>query len=224
MAPPSANADGTLGQRVYRALKKDIITGQYQPGEALSEKTLAKRYHSSRTPVREAAARLQQEHLMRIVPNRGYFITQITIQWVNEIYEFRAAVEGACAELAAQNNWDQAVMKQLSELANAEHRVDDRNGYIRFIEADTEFHNAIAGLTRNPLLIRAVADMRSQMERIMYASIDAGYYGELPVMEHQGIVEAIQNRDAALARKRMCDHIYVSKDKVLRLAGGSSRL
>jgi len=224
LAPSSSNPDGTLSQRVYLALKKDIITGQYQPGEALSEKTLAKRYHSSRTPVREAAARLQQEHLMRIVPNRGYFITQITIQWVNEIYEFRAAVEGACAELAAQNNWDQAVMKQLSELANTEHRVDDRDGYIRFIEADTEFHNAIARLTRNPLLIRAVADMRSQMECIMYASIDAGYYGELPVMEHQGIVEAIQKRDAALARKRMCDHIYVSKDKVLRLASGSSRL
>src|SRR5215469_9916084 len=50
-------SNGTLSQRVYLALKKDIITGQYQPGEALSEKELAKRYHGSRTPVREAAAR-----------------------------------------------------------------------------------------------------------------------------------------------------------------------
>jgi GntR family transcriptional regulator, rspAB operon transcriptional repressor len=218
------DSNGTLSQRVYQALKKDIITGQYQPGEALSEKALATRYRGSRTPVREAAVRLQQEHLMRIVANRGYFITQITIQWVNEIYEFRAAVEGASAEVAAQKNWDQAALDRLAQLAYTEHRVDDRPSYVRFIEADTEFHNSIARLTRNPLLIGAVADMRSQMERIMYASIDAGYYGELPVSEHRGIVEAIQNRDAVLARQRMCDHIYISKDKVLRLASGNSRL
>ena len=217
-------SNGTLSQRVYLALKKDIITGQYQPGEALSEKELAKRYHGSRTPVREAAARLQHEHLVRIVANRGYFITQISFQWVNEIYEFRAAVEGASAELAAQKSWDQATLDHMLDLANTERKVDDRASYMRFIEADTEFHIAIAKLTRNPLLIRAVADMRSQMERIMYASIEAGYYGELPVSEHCGIVEAIQNRDPALARKRMCDHIYISKDKVLRLASGSSRL
>lgn len=218
------DSNGTLGQQVYEAFKKDIITGHYQPGEGLSEKDLAKRYRSSRTPVREAAVRLQQEHLMKIVANRGYFVTQISIQWVNEIYEFRAAVEGASAELAAQKNWAQPTLDHLAELANTEHKVDDRASYVRFIEADTEFHNAIAELTRNPLLIRAVADMRSQMERIMYASIDAGYYGELPVTEHCGIIEAIQSRDASLARKRMCDHIYISKDKVLRLASGNSRL
>jgi len=198
--------------------------GVYLPGEALSEKVLAKRYHGSRTPVREAAVRLQQEHLVKIVANRGYFITQITIQHVNEIYEFRAAVEGAAAELAAQKHWDQTALEKLVQLAQTEYRIDDRASYVRFIEADTEFHIAIAELTRNPLLIRAVADMRSQMERIMYASIDVGYYGELPLREHCGIIEAIQNRDATLARKRMCEHIYISKDKVLRLASGNSRL
>ena len=216
--------NGTLSQRVYHALKHDIITGRYQPGEALSEKELAKRYRSSRTPVREAAVRLQQEHLMRIVANRGYFVTQISIQWLNETYEFRAAVEGASAELAAQKNWERSSLEHLGKLADTEHKVDDRASYVSFIQADTEFHNAIAQLTRNPLLIRAVSDMRSQMERIMYASIDAGYYGESPVNEHRGIVEAIESRDAVLARKRMCEHIFISKDKVLRLASGNSPL
>ena len=95
---------------------------------------------------------------------------------------------------------------------------------MRFIELDTQFHIGIAQLTRNPLLVRSVADMRCQMERIMYASLDIGYHGELPSSEHRGIVEAIQKRDAQLARKRMCDHIYISKDKVLRVATRGSRL
>jgi hypothetical protein len=58
---------------------------------------------------------------------------------------------------------------------------------------------------------------------IMYASIDVGYYGELPTKEHLAILEAFQNRAPDAARKRMCDHIFISRDKVLRLATGSSR-
>src|SRR5260370_36560040 len=94
---------GRGGQRekVYPVFKYDIIHGVFQPGEALSEKELAERYKGSRTPVREAAVRLQNERLVRIVPNRGYFVSQITLQVLNDIYEFRTAVECAAAELAA---------------------------------------------------------------------------------------------------------------------------
>jgi len=214
----------SLSERVYQALKQDIIRGVFQQGEALSEKDLAKRYRGSRTPVREAAVRLQQENLMQIVANRGYFITQITIQNVNETYDFRAAVEGGAAELAAQCNWEQGAIDRLAELAQTEYGNDDRESHVRFIELDTQFHIGIAQLTRNPLLVRSVADMRCQMERIMYASLDIGYHGELPSSEHRGIVEAIQKRDPQLARKRMCDHICISKDKVLRLATRGYRL
>lgn len=222
-----AGTTSTLSEKVYSAFKRDIIHGVYQPGESLSEKDLAVRYKGSRTPVREAAVRLQNERLLSIVTNRGYFVSQIGIQDVNDIYEFRASVEGACAELAAQKSSGNGAiekLEQLAQLAQTTYKVDDRASYVQFIEADTEFHMGIALITRNPLLIRAVADMRSQMERIMFAAIDGGYYGELPMREHCVIIEAIQNRDPQLARKRMCDHIYISKDKVLRMASGGSRL
>ena len=78
-------AASTLSEKVYRAFKRDIIHSVYQPGEALSEKALADRYKGSRTPVREAAVRLQNERLLRIVPNRGYFVAQITLQVLNDI-------------------------------------------------------------------------------------------------------------------------------------------
>ena len=58
----------------------------------------------------------------------------------------------------------------------------------------------------------------------MFAAIDIGYYGEVPAREHTEILEAIRRRDAAAARKLMYDHIVGSKDKVLRLASGSSSL
>jgi GntR family transcriptional regulator, rspAB operon transcriptional repressor len=214
----------SLSERVYRALKRDIITGVHTAGEALTENLLARLYKGSRTPVREAAVRLQHEHLLRIVPNRGYFVSNITLQQLNEIYEYRLAVECAAAELAARKTLDPDLVKRLTQLANTNYTVYDRASYECFMVADTEFHVGIARLGRNHVIVRAVNDMRCQMERIMYAAIDIGYYGELPVQEHLGILEAIQDRNPSLARELMYKHIFGSKDKdkVLQLASSGS--
>jgi DNA-binding GntR family transcriptional regulator len=219
--PPTryfATVRDTLSEKVYKAFKRDIIRGVYQPGEPLTEKVLAKRYRGSRTPVRESALRLQQERLLRIVPNRGYFVSQITLQELNEIYEYRTAVECAAAELAATKGGDSELLARLMELAETSYRTDSRESYMQFIEADTSFHMGIARLSRNQMLVRAVSEARSQMERIMYAAIDIHYYGEVPSREHREIMKAIQERNPELARRRMYDHIIQSKDKVLRLA------
>ncbi len=220
---PATTASATLSERVYRALKRDIIHSVYQPGEALSEKALADRYKGSRTPVREAAVRLQNERLLRIVPNRGYFVAQITLQVLNDVYEFRCAVECGAAELAAMKGADAESLRKLAELSQVTCSPDDRESCVRFIEADTLFHVSIARLSRNQMLIQAVSEARSQMERIMFAAIDINYYGEAPSREHREILKAIQERDAARARQRMYEHIIQSKDKVLGLTGFAPR-
>jgi DNA-binding GntR family transcriptional regulator len=213
----------SLSKRVYQALKRDIITGVHPPGEALSEKDLAERYSSSRTPVREAAVRLQQDHLLKIIPNRGYFISKISLQDLTDLYDYRAAVECACAELAAVKGMNPAVLECLEGLANTEYRINDRASYENFIWKDTDFHLGIANLARNHLLLQGVEAARCQMERIMFAAIDIGYYGEVPGREHRGILDAIKNRDSRRARQLMYDHIFGSRDKVLKLASGNPR-
>jgi DNA-binding GntR family transcriptional regulator len=214
------NPPSTLAERVYRLLKRDIIRGALQPGEALNEKVLAARYQGSRTPVREAIMRLQQDNLVRIIANKGYFVAQLTIQELNEIYEFRTEVESLCAALAARRWSDEALFKKLSEEANIKYRTEDRASYMHFIEVDTDFHVGIAQLTRNRLLVRAVADSRCQHERIMFAAIGIDYYGEVPSREHQEILGAIARREPELAANLMRSHIAGSKDKVLQLASG----
>jgi DNA-binding FadR family transcriptional regulator len=93
---------------------------------------------------------------------------------------------------------------------------------VRFIEADTAFHTTVARLSRNQMLIQAVHEARSQMERIMFAAIDIEYYGEAPSREHREILKAIQDRDPDRARVRMYEHVVQSKDKVLGLTGFAS--
>lgn len=225
LLPPRSTSAGpaaTLSEKVYRAFKRDIIHGVYQPGEALSEKELAERYKGSRTPVREAAVRLQNERLLRIVPNRGYFVSQITLQVLNDIYEFRCAIECAAAELAAAKGGDPESLRKLSDLSQVTCSPEDRESCVRFIEADTAFHMTVARLARNQMVLQAVSEARSQMERIMFAAIDINYYGEAPGREHRDILKAIQERNPERARQRMYEHIMQSKDKVLGLTGFSA--
>jgi DNA-binding GntR family transcriptional regulator len=178
----------TLTEQVYTALKRDIITGALPPGQAFTEMDLAEQYGASRTPVREAAVRLQEEELVRIVANRGYFVTQLTIHGMNDVYEYRAAVESACAELLCGIK---IPTKTLADLEAAAHfQAEDEGRFGAFIEADTAFHLGIARLTHNALLVRAVSQMRTQTERIMFAaaeSIDLSDYGKLPAREHTAI-------------------------------------
>jgi DNA-binding GntR family transcriptional regulator len=211
-----------LSEKVYKTFKRDIIRGVHPAGEPLTEKDLAKRYKASRTPVREAALRLQEDRLLRIVPNRGYFVSQITLQELNDIYEYRAAVECAAAELAARKATDSELLQRLVGLAETSYRADSIESYMEFIEADTVFHVGIARLSRNQMLVRAVSEARCQMERIMYAAIDIHYFGEVPTREHRQIMTAILEHNPDAARRHMHDHIIQSKGKVLRLTDSSA--
>ncbi len=209
----------SLTERVYAALKKDIITGVLRPGQAFTEKDLAHRYAASRTPVREAAVRLQEEDLVRIIANRGYFVTQLTIQGMNDMYEYRAAVECACVELLCGAKIAPQVRAELESAA--QFRAHNEEEFGDFVESDTAFHIGIARLTHNALLVRAVAQMRAQTDRILFAAAEAiqlRYYGELPAREHMAILGAISRNDPELARRLMREHIIGGKNKILDLA------
>ncbi|HEX3323068.1 MAG TPA: FCD domain-containing protein [Terriglobales bacterium] len=96
-----------------------------------------------------------------------------------------------------------AFLEKLSKLAHTKYKTSSRESYEHFIEADTEFHVGIAALGHNRLVAGAVSEVRSQMERIMFAAIDIGYYGEFPTIEHEEIVDAIRRRDGSTARQLM---------------------
>ena len=217
-----------LSERVYRALKREIVMAVLRPGEALTEKYLAERYKSSRTPVREAALRLVDQNLLRVIPNCGYFVCHLTVKDLSDIYEYRAVIECASAELAAargMSNWEFAELKRWGSYRG---RGGSRTSFESFIAADTAFHIGIARLTQNALLVKAVSDMRCQMERILFGAIDAldpnYYYGDLPVRGHQVILDSIKRGDAKLARECMYDHITSAKSEVIQLIANGSRL
>src|SRR5207249_10212658 len=93
--------------------------------------------------------RLQQESLLRLVPQKGYFVSHLTIHELNEMYEYRAELEGFCAEVAARSWADAALIERLTKLARIQYKIGHRNRYERFMQADTQFHILIARCRRN---------------------------------------------------------------------------
>src|SRR5512135_1463205 len=126
---PASQGGDKLSERVYQALRRDIVTAVLRPGEAVSEKELAARYNSSRTPVREAALRLEEQNLLRNVPNRGYFVTHLTVKDLNDIYEYRLSVECTSAEFAAHSGIPSITLPALTKLASRRTRPDPRPSF-----------------------------------------------------------------------------------------------
>ena len=82
-----------LRDKAYEVIKEKISNCEYQPGQFLIESELMKEVGSSRTPVREALNKLEQERLLKIMPKRGIYVNDITLGLVNEIFEVRLLVE-----------------------------------------------------------------------------------------------------------------------------------
>src|SRR5436309_14584336 len=136
----------TLTEKAYLCIKEGIVRGEIEEGVFLTEKEIMKRYRIGRTPFREACNRLHHEHLLEVVPRRGYLVPEMSLQEVRDLFELRVLVEGAIAELAATraNAWEIDELAQLADQRSSfgiwRHGDDDRAG------TTTNFALEFAGL------------------------------------------------------------------------------
>lgn len=209
---------GFLTEQIYEGLKHDIITGHFRSGDSLTEEQLARRYSASRTPVRQAAARAQQQGFVRYVPNKGYFVSLMNTRDVDELYQWRMLVEGTSAELAAKRQHPDTIIENLKRYACVPFVTGNKAKYARFIQADRAFHIGVARLTHNKFLIRTVEGIRDSVDRILYAAaaIDYSDYGG-SLTKHEQILTAIIDQDWQSAKKLMLEHILESKARAYEL-------
>jgi len=196
---------GSLGERVYRALKEDILARRIAGDEPLVEQTLAERYGVSKTPVREALRLLVHDGMLRVLPRKGYVVRPMEIQDIVEVFELRRILEPAlCAEAARRRTREQvALMEESIEL---ERHLTDPSLEER--EQSLGLHRLIAEATGNK---RAIAMHRSLMEDTarlpwLVPVLRAG--PDRPeIEEHVRIVAAIAAGDHEAASREMLAHL-----------------
>ena len=198
----------SLKDHVYAKLREAILEVRIYDEATdlrLDERTLADQLGISRTPVREAVARLAQEGLVEIVPRKGVFIIRKTRDEILEMITVWAALESMAARLATERA-SAAEIGSLRRLA-AEFEKDEARTHIdEYSEANIRFHQGILELARCSML-KHIADglfvhVRAVRSRAMHESDRAGR----SVTDHRLIIEAIEARDPDLAAARVRDH------------------
>src|ERR1700745_2344837 len=200
----------TLTEKAYACIKEGIVRGEIEDGVSLSEKAIRTRYGIGRTPFREACNRLHHEHLLEVVPRRGYLVPEMSLQEVRDLFELRVLVEGAVAELAAVR----ASPKEINELARLANKNSapglSRNGENNRAEDNTHFHLLLASMAHNRELLRLERSVLERTRRLAYhVARSIGARGQemslksLPLP----VVDAIRRRDRAAARQAIIHDI-----------------
>jgi DNA-binding GntR family transcriptional regulator len=206
----------TEAVRVYLALRKDIIACDLQPGASVSEADMCTRYKASRTPVREACHRLQEEALVQIVPFRGYFISPLTSSEYRNLMEMQLIVDPSAAALAAERATD-AQIKSIERWAGYVYHPGQKKSYETFLEWNRNLHVEIAAATGNESLADITSNLQTRLIRYFYLVISMASYGQDLVQEHDEIVKAIRARKPELARERAEDHVRQTIERTSKI-------
>ncbi len=204
----------TIKDVVYRRLKDAIITGRLRPGERLKEDALSKLLNVSRTPLREAVQRLEQEQLVERLPQGGVAVSSISVEDALELNEIRAQLEALAANIAAGrvkdgelNEAEQALVPRLVSLAETRSALGVRGNETPELDADTgrEFHAliyAIAGRARLASMLTQVVDGLKRY-RVRIPEERKRTVAE----EHRAIANAIANGQRREAERYMRKHV-----------------
>jgi DNA-binding GntR family transcriptional regulator len=194
----------------YDALRGQILDWRLVPGTVLAEVDLSTRLGLSRTPVREALARLVADGLVAPLGGRGLVVTPLSADNVTQLFELRQALEQQAAGLAAERR-DAAVFERLAGELRAI-GTDDLHAYYDLV---ARFDAAVDAAVSNPYLVTALASVRTHLARIRRLSSDNPERLRDAAREHLLIVEAIVAGDARLAADATRVHLYQSLSSTL---------
>jgi len=181
----------SLTELVFEAVKSDIVNGDMQMGDALSEAGIARRLEVSRTPVREAFARLELEGLVKTEPQRGTFVFTMQEDKLRDICDTRVCLETAALRAAFAKNLSGLVrdLRDIAERMTAAREAGDDKTYLRL---DTQFHQALFDNSGNPFLDDAYQTIASKMAALRNRLGAHPDHMAKSYAEHRQIVELLE--------------------------------
>ncbi len=213
---PRARPRTYLADTVYAALRQAILEREFVPGEPLTEGDLSRRFRVSRTPVREALAKLERDRLVRVVPKKGAFVRALSHDEIRDLYEVREALEALAVRLATPH-----ISRE--ELEDFEARFRElrargpRAAYTEVRPLGEEFHRLLVKRTENARLMRVLEEMREEVRPVWTMALVAPRRVQALIREHLAIIDALRRGDARRAARLMRLHIRRVRDAIFRL-------
>jgi DNA-binding GntR family transcriptional regulator len=190
----------------YDAIKARILRNEYGPGFQATEPEIAAALKMSRTPVREALVRLQQEGLLHVVPRRGMRVLPVAPSDMREIYEVLTALETMAVELLARRRPTAGDVVPLERALAAMDAALDRGDLQAWAMWDERFHRGILDQCGNQRLAALAGTVWDQVHRARLASLKLRPVPRRSVEEHRQVLDAIRRGRPATARNLHCRH------------------
>lgn len=183
---------------IYTELKRRIVLLDFEPGQVIKEKELIEEFGVSRTPVREVLIRLEAEGLVKMFPNIGTIVSEVSFQQLKDVFEIRSFLVRLAGKLAAARITREELEKIRDHIARMKEEKDPK----ALMRLDLEFHDMVNQSTKNEMLVKILGMLRDQAVRIWtFSRADEEYYGGLS-QEFEELVEALERRD-----QEACAHI-----------------
>lgn len=204
-----------LREAICESLRNAIKNGKLKPGERLMEVQLAEELGISRTPVREAIRKLEQEGYVIMLPRRGTYVSSVSVHDVQEIFEIRTALEKLAIGLAARRIENEE-LEQLQKLLTLIEGYIDANEMDKIVETDIAFHDLLYRVSRNERLSSIIGNLKEQLAR--FRTLSMSYPGRLieTLEEHREMVEAIASGDVEAAREAAERHMVRAEETLLK--------
>lgn len=191
---------------VYKDLRGKIINGEFSPGSRLQEDILVKRFGVSKTPIKIALAKLEQNGLVTTIPRRGTYVITLTHELAKEIYSLREVSEGLAARVATQNISDSEIEKLQKVIAGMS--VEAEKGNLKeYIELDEAFHTIILKASKHKLLQQFLNSLFDMIALFKFRAASLARNQERSNKEHLSIFKALIKGDARGAETAMRFHI-----------------
>jgi DNA-binding GntR family transcriptional regulator len=207
-----------LREEIYARVRESILACELLPGAAFREGDFAERFGVSKSPVRDALLRLQQDGLIEVLPRKGYRVRPISLADALELYEMRFVLESACAERTSR-------AASASELASLDAFRSGPDGpeVREWIAYNRRFHLAVAEMCGNNRLRAAAYEVITVFDRLTHASIfqlESDHVHHVPALykmdrEHTEIIAALQARNGRRAVALVQAHIERSRTRFL---------
>ena len=212
MMPSSSPTFGA--EAVYDRLKKDILRGEYPPGEKLLMSKLKSRYELGVGPMREVLAKLVAEHLVVAVNQKGYRVATMSVAEMSDVYEARARLEAMIVEMAVErgdDEWEARIVAAAHTLAKVA-EVKTAQEMIELWDARHKaFHDAIASGCGSKSLLQARAFLMDQAERYRQLWLKRTVLSEealqLKREEHAALMDIVLRREAKAAGEMILSHL-----------------
>ncbi|TPL91593.1 GntR family transcriptional regulator [Mesorhizobium sp. B2-3-12] len=199
----------TLNDRAYGALKQELISGGFSPGQTLVIRKLAETFGISTTPIREALQRLVAERLLEMQNNRSIIVPLLSEPAFEELTRIRIAVEGLAGEMAATRMGESALIDIQAALAGMQRAIEagDAKAYLALNEA---FHFAIYRHAGAPILLNMIHDLWGRVGPYLKLLMQADRYIPQSNDAHLRIVAALERRDGLAVQASLAEDIAVA--------------